>query len=393
MPFEKVIEANALRFRWTGSTLIDATWRFIELTNRRGTLFVRIDQEPWTYYTASGTAASKVTADTVRGRGTMADKLIQGKIDARANVRRAPSKGNPYGRFPEGTEVGILGEYNDMHDIEFTELTDGMGMRVLNEGFIKIYNGYPAKLTDEWDRHWLQCAAPTTFRPFAVYVQGLEEIALKSLPSNEAVKAIKKVCGLPDVKPFPSHITLTPSALKVIQTLDRKTFDSQKKVMKNNSAAEVAALLGLDKTVSWEWLHLVAFSLGGHQGEAQIPENLVLGTAAANTAMMLVESWIKEQVEYGRWDTATLVVHRVCPVQDCGWFCTEIGYTVKLSSKFGKPVYARERFNPFLIVSPGFVLKQMMDQLKKWSPKSGPAPVPVSDTMRKPGPARYGRRL
>jgi len=141
MPFEKVIEANALRFRWTGSTLIDATWRFIELMNRRGTLFVRIDQKPWTYYIASGTAASKATADNVRGRGTMADKLIQAKIDARANVRRVPSKGNPYGRFPEGTEVGILGEYNDMLDIEFTDLTDGMGMRVLDEGFIRIYNG------------------------------------------------------------------------------------------------------------------------------------------------------------------------------------------------------------------------------------------------------------
>ncbi len=64
---------------------------------------------------------------------------------------------------------------------------------------------------------------------------------------------------------------------------------------------------------SWEWLHMVAFSIGQtHVGDLsksskslikrtgqrqQISENLVLGTAAANTEMLSYETRIKEQLQ------------------------------------------------------------------------------------------------
>lgn len=78
-------------------------------------------------------------------------------------------------------------------------------------------------------------------------------------------------------------------------------------VSPNSAADEIG--FECPTTRSWEWLHLAAFSLGvTHVPEIsatsrtlierigqpqQIPENLVLGSAAANTAMLTYESEIK----------------------------------------------------------------------------------------------------
>jgi hypothetical protein len=86
---------------------------------------------------------------------------------------------------------------------------------------------------------------------------------------------------------------------------------TQTKVMDNISPNEAANKLGFKcpTPLSWEWLHLVAFSIGQtHVGDLsqtsqdliqrtnqpqQIRENLVLGTAAANTEMLSYETKIK----------------------------------------------------------------------------------------------------
>ncbi|HEY9611221.1 DUF4157 domain-containing protein [Allocoleopsis sp.] len=86
---------------------------------------------------------------------------------------------------------------------------------------------------------------------------------------------------------------------------------TQTKVMDNISPNEAARKLGfaIPTSLSWEWLHLVAFSIGQtHVGDLsqksqdlikrtnqpqQISENLVLGTAAANTEMLSYETNIK----------------------------------------------------------------------------------------------------
>lgn len=86
----------------------------------------------------------------------------------------------------------------------------------------------------------------------------------------------------------------------------------QSAVMDNVSPNAAASALGLEcpTSTSWEWLHLVAFSIKEthvsslkaqsmqlmkrtHQPQ-QIQENLVLGTAAANTAMLTYETVIKQ---------------------------------------------------------------------------------------------------
>jgi hypothetical protein len=89
---------------------------------------------------------------------------------------------------------------------------------------------------------------------------------------------------------------------------------TQTKVMDNISPNDAARKLGfaLPAPLSWEWLHLVAFSIGQtHVGDLsqksqdliqrtnqpqQISENLVLGTAAANTEMLSYETNIKRRL-------------------------------------------------------------------------------------------------
>jgi hypothetical protein len=63
-----------------------------------------------------------------------------------------------------------------------------------------------------------------------------------------------------------------------------------------SSASKLAKAYGFRKKVGghgWEWLHLVAYSMGGFQGYPQYPENLVLGTWHANSAHLIIESAAK----------------------------------------------------------------------------------------------------
>ncbi len=275
-----------------------------------------------------------------------------------------------------------------MDEMDFTALSDGLGLRILDEGFIEIYSGFPETLQDEWGHNWIRLSTATEYRPWAIYLKTVQPAL--TLPGPDLILAAAKTAKLPDVKPLPVQMLLTAEKLKVISLLDRKTFDLQKKVMKNNSAREVAILLGL-QDIGWEWLHLVAFSLGGHLGDAQIPQNLILGTEAANSAMMLIEQFVKEEVESGRYELVHVVVSRLCPVPTCCWFASKIQYTIKLTvGGLISPKYVREEFDPLQRDAPAFVIKQMREQIKGF--RSGRPPIPVSDTMRKPTGPR-GRRL
>nr|WP_199039602.1 hypothetical protein [Dyella sp. ASV24] len=382
MPFEKVIEDSHLRYRWTGSTTLNPDYRFVEFNNRRGQLYVRVDVEPWTYFLNSGQPAPQSTVIGVLGRTSTATRLIKQAINNTVKLKREPSRGNPYGRFPEGTEFGVLGCYDDMSEVDFTKLADGPGLRILDEKFIEVYAGYPEQLEDEWGRRWTRLSVPSEYRPWGVYVAAGEHVLAP--PDADRILAARTTAGLPEILPLPVHITLTDDKMDVIRSLDRKTFDDQKKVMKNNSANEMAKLLGL-APVGFEWLHLIAFSLGGHQGQAQIPENLVLGTESANTAMMLIEGFVKDQLRTSaRYKSVTICVSRTCPVRSCGWFVTNIRYMIKFDAGKGmSKKYVLEQFNPLQTIAPPFAIKEMAEKVRGF--RSAKAPVPVSDTMRKPG--------
>lgn len=103
-----------------------------------------------------------------------------------------------------------------------------------------------------------------------------------------------------------------------------KRIQSQTSIMENTSPNKIAVDLELPFG-SWEWLHLVAFSLKPtHVSELsnvsrkaimrtkqpqQIKENLVLGTAEANTAMLTYETFIKKLMEANPTLTLDLFVN------------------------------------------------------------------------------------
>lgn len=391
MPFQALVDNGFLRFSWTGSDTIDNSWRFVLYKSRHGELYVRVDAEPWTYYKPNGTLASIGDVGTILGRAASAKRLIQQKITEKAAVKRQPSNGNPYGRFPEGVEMGILGRYTDMEDVDFTGLADGLGLRVLDEGWIEVYGGAPAELTDEYGHKWNLVSPANAYRPWAIYSKG--DIAALGAPSADNVRAVANACKLPDVTNAAVTNTLDKRQFDVICTMNRKDHASQNTVMKNNSANDVAKMLGFP-AVGWEWLHLIAFTLGGNEGEAQVPENLVLGTAAANTAMMCLEGFVKKMLSKGHFEKAEIGVVKLPMAPKCGWITQNIGYTVKFVRGGLPHVWVRENFNPLTTACPTYDIEEMIRQKTKgigWL-KSDPPPRPVSDTVRAPG-RRFGRRL
>lgn len=390
MPFQPLVDSGYLRFSWEGSDRLDNTWRFVLYKSRHGELYVRVDAKPWTFYKADGTLASESETSTILGRASTAKKIIEQKITEKAAVKRQPSSGNPYGRFPEGVEMGILGRYTDMQDIDFTDLADGLGLRVLDEGWLEVYGGAPQELTDEYNHKWKLVSPPNAYRPWAIYSKG--DIMPLGAPSADNVRAVANACGLPAVTNVAVTNTLGRRELDVIATMNRKDHDSQNKVMKNNSANDVAKMLGLP-AVGWEWLHLIAFTLGGNEGKAQVPENLVLGTAAANTAMMCLERFVKTMLAKEHFEQAEIGIVKLPMAPGCGWITQSIRYTVKFTSGLS-PLWVREEFNPLTTACPTYDVEQMIRQKTRsisWL-RSDPAPRPVSDTMRAPGPRR-GRRM
>lgn len=120
-------------------------------------------------------------------------------------------------------------------------------------------------------------------------------------------------------------IEITPQSLSKAQKLEAQR--DQIKVMSNVSAKNYAqqwvapgylsALAA--KKVKWEWLHLVAYRLAAkvrcqYNGvekdfEAQSAENLVLGTAAANGQMIIIEEFIKKLIEEKNLPSVTLTIN------------------------------------------------------------------------------------
>ena len=118
----------------------------------------------------------------------------------------------------------------------------------------------------------------------------------------------------------------------------RKREKSQKSVM-GASARDVAKNAGFDPHdgLGWEWLHLVAHSMGGIDFEGpQVANNLVAGTSECNTQMIIVEEFLKDYVV--RNDAkATLVVHAEMEDAD-RHIGKRITYDFYVTNKGGGPV-------------------------------------------------------
>jgi hypothetical protein len=102
----------------------------------------------------------------------------------------------------------------------------------------------------------------------------------------------------------------------------------QNGAMGNISASEAASDSGYNSG-GWEWLHLIAFTLGGI-GETKInhPDNLVAGTVGANRVHKVIEDTIKRLLT----NTITYAVHvRACAhiKPNSYHLCTKLEYGLK----------------------------------------------------------------
>lgn len=93
-------------------------------------------------------------------------------------------------------------------------------------------------------------------------------------------------------------IQVIPSRLNTFRG-KRRLFPDQNQVMHYISANEYVAAIDpmLETTAHWEWLHLLAFCLGGPDATGpQHPDNLVAGTKECNQLMLRFERNITEAI-------------------------------------------------------------------------------------------------
>lgn len=116
----------------------------------------------------------------------------------------------------------------------------------------------------------------------------------------------------------------------------RKGFTPDQNAAMSNTSAKEAALthFGLPaQTSDWQWLHLIAFTLGGDIGDPQNPNtvaNLVAGTAAANGHHLVIENLVKKLILSGKADSVklTAVAHMIVGSLQVA---TRIDYAIKVS--------------------------------------------------------------
>lgn len=167
---------------------------------------------------------------------------------------------------------------------------------------------------------------------------------------------------------------ITPDRLKTWSGRKRQDYGGQQgQVMGGVSAATAvkyafqvgAGIPEQAKKLSdhdWEWLHLVAFSMGGIDSIPQQAANLVVGTYHANTEMILYENAIKRLVEEGGplgvRVRARLILHS--HVSD------RIEYTVVRRPTVGVPREVTFHTNPLAFYEPASGLEKLTyEALKK----------------------------
>lgn len=114
----------------------------------------------------------------------------------------------------------------------------------------------------------------------------------------------------------------------------RKGFKpGQNAAMTNTSAADAAlASFGTPaKDHSWQWLHLIAFTLGGDSRDTANPnteENLVAGLAAANGHHLVLENLVKRMILGNKFKKVKLTA-KANMIQNSFHVASSIDYTVE----------------------------------------------------------------
>jgi hypothetical protein len=262
----------------------------------------------------------------------------------------APRKGNPFGRFDETVPVAVV--YNTYLDEKRKQELSALHNE--NNSFLKYLieakevapYGFPEETQlaqKSWKRQWMSVVGN-----FAVYEEpgGVVAPVIGKKPDELTEDDVKQADPIVNAgKSDALKTTLNKSTLRVWH--GKKRTPQQKEVMKS-SASQVAVKIGLTEEASYEWLHMIAHAMGGPKGTGpQHADNLVVGTDAANTYMIIVEDMVENQINTNRVDKAKVEVTRT-PIHNRSWLAKNIRYKVEMfaanEEKLGSINYD---FDPF----------------------------------------------
>ena len=242
-------------------------------------------------------------ASLLSGRSPRGVLLLYEYGDWLARIRdsstsRAPSDNyNPFGRFSTGVSSFLpaqsLGQESGdttlanlaSKDKSFKKIVDvppdverspyGYPMEVIVKG------GQVLELVQETPFGAAYAEDPGPGGPAAYEPSLAAPILLTLPPPSEPVKQAR-------------NFQITPTEIKAWTGQDRSVAQG---VVMGASAADVAENAGFARNegAGWEWLHLIAHSMGGIETLGpQVADNLVAGTSECNTQMIVVEEFIKD---------------------------------------------------------------------------------------------------
>jgi hypothetical protein len=207
---------------------------------------------------------------------------------------------NPFGRFDTGAAEVAFIPSPKFSDAEAATLVRQLDEKIRTLQTIKTRgpggsHGYPKSILSTSDT--------------VLYLIGVSEfgalygppaksaIAQRDPRVEESVALLRIVEAAPEFKIVENRVT--QEDVRYWEGRDRER--SQVAVM-GSSAADVAENAGYDRNegLGWEWLHLIAHSMGGVEYIGpQVASNLVVGTSECNTQMIVVEEWIKAVIVGG----------------------------------------------------------------------------------------------
>ncbi len=221
------------------------------------------------------------------------------QINGKQSSRTASDVYNPFGRFDSAGTISAfipsswLLEDGGQGVLESLSAKDGSFKAITNYSD-RLVNGYPDRVRVEGGEILHLSNVSQLGATYSNVVMGTDratqireagnaaDLGLRTAPSDELKEA--------------RNSSIDKESIEYWSGRDRS--EDQKAVM-GASAGEVAANAGYDakEGKGWEWLHLIAHSMGGIETIGpQVAGNLVVGTSECNTQMIIVEEFLKDVV-------------------------------------------------------------------------------------------------
>jgi hypothetical protein len=304
---------------------------------------------PGTYSTASGRGARR---PGVRPVSTADDFMRENPRSARPAAPH--DRYNPWGRF---ADVGFVSHVVNSHGAMTSDQRTALHTSLAQHPKFKDWtsaqgrraDGYPdtVTLSDGTVLSWV-----STDEFGASYAQTPQPAASAASSGPVAAPLVLTPGPAPSLKS--ARTMLTADIIRRWAGVTTRT-PSQIGVM-GQSAAAVAANAGYP-AVGWEWLHLIAHSMGGIAGQPQQAPNLVVGTEAANAQMIIVEEALKD---YVLTTGGTVHISVLAPITDPDrHIASSVQYDFAFLNAAGAPLGVQShRFDPMSTSVPGFALNR-----------------------------------